>query len=150
MREADADSSKRARSGEYRQSHDKNCDETGLFALHARRFYTDCGTIRSRHANRSVERKSHVSFWAAQKDVESNCLQSGMGRFGHRSGKLRLQVAALNCCKNIYIAKDPSTLALVQMAKRIRENWRAEDHAAAQAQRAAAEAAIKRLESVAA
>jgi len=110
VREADADSSKRARSGEYRQSHDKNCDETGLFALYARRFYTDCGTIRSRHANRSVERKSHVSLWAAPKDVESNCLQSGMGRFGHRSGKLRLQVAALNCCKNIYIAKDPSTL----------------------------------------
>jgi hypothetical protein len=36
------------------------------------------------------------------------------------------------------------------MAQRIRENWRAEDRAAAQAQRAAAEAEIRRLESVAA
>jgi len=48
------------------------------------------------------------------------------------------------------LAKNPSTAALVQVAARIHENWLAEDRVAAQQQRAAAEATLKRLEGAAA
>jgi hypothetical protein len=48
------------------------------------------------------------------------------------------------------LSKDPSTYALVQVAEQIAENWRAEDVAVAQQQRAAAEQALKKLEGAAA
>jgi hypothetical protein len=48
------------------------------------------------------------------------------------------------------LAKDPKFFGLLKVAQQIRETWAREDRAAAQAQRAAAEDEIKRLESVAA
>ena len=48
------------------------------------------------------------------------------------------------------INQGPSTAVLVQVAGRIHENWLAEDKVAAQRQRAAAEATLKRLETAAA
>jgi hypothetical protein len=47
------------------------------------------------------------------------------------------------------LAKDPATFALMKVAQQIHSQWNREDKAAAQAQRAEAEAALKRLESVA-
>jgi hypothetical protein len=48
------------------------------------------------------------------------------------------------------LVKDPSTAATVQVARRIHEQWNAEDVATAKQQRSEAEAALKRLESQAA
>ena len=89
VREADADSPRCERSGAFRHGHDKDGDDGGLFALHARRFYTDWGTVRSRHENSSGERASHVSYRA--QDVKSHWVQSGMDHFVDRSRKLRLR-----------------------------------------------------------
>ena len=47
------------------------------------------------------------------------------------------------------VIKDPDIGALVQVARRIHEDWLEQDRFAAQEQRAAAEAALKRLESAA-
>lgn len=44
------------------------------------------------------------------------------------------------------LAKDPSTARLVRLAGRIHENWASEHKLAAQQQRVAAEATLKRLE----
>lgn len=46
------------------------------------------------------------------------------------------------------LAKDPAMLALMKVAQQIYETWRREDKAALQEQRAAADAALKRLEGV--
>jgi hypothetical protein len=46
------------------------------------------------------------------------------------------------------MAKDSATFALMQVAQQIRETWRREDKMAAEEQCAAADAALKRLESV--
>jgi hypothetical protein len=48
------------------------------------------------------------------------------------------------------LSKDPSTAALIQVAGRVHEDWLAQDRAAAQEQRAAAEEALRKLESQAA
>jgi hypothetical protein len=93
VREADADSPRCERSGAFRHGHDKDGNYGGLFALHARRFYTDWGTVRSRHENSSGERASHVSYRA--QDVKSHWVQSGMDHFVDRSRRIRLRVAVL-------------------------------------------------------
>jgi hypothetical protein len=83
VREADADSPERERSGgDYHHGHDSDDDDGGLFALHARRFYTDLRIIRSRHANSSAERARPCRV---RKDVKGDCVQSGMRRFVDRS-----------------------------------------------------------------
>ena len=46
------------------------------------------------------------------------------------------------------LAKDPATFAFMKIAQQIRDTWAREDRAAAQAKREAADAEIKRLESV--
>jgi hypothetical protein len=48
------------------------------------------------------------------------------------------------------LAKDPATFALLKVAQSIHEQWVAEDRAAAQQQRAEAEAALKKLAEAAA
>jgi hypothetical protein len=48
------------------------------------------------------------------------------------------------------LAKEPKMFALLKVAQQIRDVWRAEDTRAAQEQRAAADAEIKRLAEVAA
>jgi len=45
-------------SGANRHGHDNDGDDGGLFALHAQRFYTDWGTVSSRHANSKGKRES--------------------------------------------------------------------------------------------
>jgi hypothetical protein len=80
VRAADADSPRR--SGDY--CHDKDDDDGRLFALHARRFYTD---RRIRHANSSAERIPPRPS-CVRKDVKGDCVQSGMGRFVGSSWKI--------------------------------------------------------------
>ena len=79
----------RKRSGAFRHGQDSDGDNGGLFVLHARPFYTDWGTIRSRHENTSVERESHVQYRA--QDVKSHCVQGGMNHFADRSRRIRLR-----------------------------------------------------------
>ena len=99
VREADSDSPGLEWSGAYRHGHDNDGDDGGLFALHARRFYTDWGTVRSRHANCSRERESRGRYLARRKDVKSDRVQSGMGRFIDRSRNLRLRVVPIKASK---------------------------------------------------
>jgi hypothetical protein len=74
VREADADALKRERSGgEHHQGHDSDVDAGGLFALHARRFYTDLRIIGSRHDNTRAERNRPCPHtYRVRKDVKGN------------------------------------------------------------------------------
>jgi hypothetical protein len=98
VRDADADSPKRNRSGDY--GADKDGNDGGLFALHARRIYTDWRTVRSRHANSSAERV-HPRPSRVRKDLKGDCIQRGMRRFIDRSRAL-LAVALTNCHHHIH------------------------------------------------
>ena len=96
VREANANSLGCEPCCNVRHGHYSDGDSGGLFALHARRFYTDWRIVRQRHANSSGERESLGRLRAGGNDVKSDCLQRGIGRFVDRSRKLRLRVAVLN------------------------------------------------------
>jgi hypothetical protein len=93
VREANADPLRRKPCHDVR--HDQDSDSDSLFALHARWFYTDWRTVRQWHANSSGARESLVHGRAAGKDVKSDCIQTGIGRFVDHSRNLRLRVAVL-------------------------------------------------------
>jgi hypothetical protein len=89
--------------------------------------------------------------------------QTAQGQFMARAPKLAafykneardVEIPIFGKNKNMTIAgrlsKDPSIGALVQVASRVHEDWLAQDKAAAQEQRAAAEEALRKLESQAA
>jgi len=95
VREANADSLRRETRHDVRHGQDNNSNSGGVFALHPRRFYTDWRIVRQWHPNSSDERESLVDGWAAGKDLKSDCIQSGIGRFVDRSRNLRLRLAVL-------------------------------------------------------
>jgi hypothetical protein len=111
VRAADAESLRKGR-GAYSHGHDNDGDDGGLFALHARRFCTDWGTDRSRHANSSGERESHGHYHAKGKNVKSDRVQSGIGRFVDRSRNLlpwpyTLSVRAMKVALRVTLAEIP-------------------------------------------
>jgi len=76
VREADADSPRCERSGALRHGHDKDGDDGGLFALHARRFYADWGTVS--HGTRIAAASGNVTFPIGHKTLKAIACKAGL------------------------------------------------------------------------